>query len=251
MRQSLVSCNRMVNVLINFFKRLIPTQLLQRYRKYRYAKKNASDNLSSKEIFTKIYQTNQWQGEQSVSGKGSDDIQTQTIIKALNALLSELDISTVLDIPCGDFQWMKSVDLSGVTYIGADIVEELIEQNSTLYSAQHLHFKCLDLVSDPLPKADLVIVRDCFVHLSYKDVFASLHNIQSSGSTYLLTTSFPKHHPNFDIPTGSWRTLNLALPPFSFSNPLKLINENCTEDGGEFRDKSLALYEVKDFELTR
>jgi hypothetical protein len=42
-----------------------------------------------------------------------------------------------------------------------------------------------------------------------------------------------------DIRTGGWRTLNFQLPPFNFPPPLHLLNENCTEAGGKFFDKSL------------
>ena len=29
----------------------------------------------------------------------------------------------MLDVPCGDFRWMAHVDLSGIIYIGGDIIE--------------------------------------------------------------------------------------------------------------------------------
>jgi hypothetical protein len=41
----------------------------------------------------------------------------------------------LLDIPCGDFNWMKLLNL-GVDYIGADIVGELIAENRRRFGAK-------------------------------------------------------------------------------------------------------------------
>jgi hypothetical protein len=90
----------------------------------------------------------------------------------------------------------------------------------------------------------LIFVRDCFVHLSYKDIDSAIKNIKSSASKYLLTTTFTNHHLNVDILTGEWRPLNLQVQPFNFSTPILVINENCTEGNGEFIDKSMALWEI-------
>lgn len=79
---------------------------------------------STEAIFTEIYKENYWRGKNSVSGQGSDLEQTETIVKELPILFKDLKISTMLDIPCGDFFWMKMVDLKGIQYIGADVVEE-------------------------------------------------------------------------------------------------------------------------------
>ena len=48
-----------------------------------------------------------------------------------------------------------------------------------------------------------------------------------------------------DIPTVKWRTLNLQIEPFNFQLPIKVINENCTENNGRYKDKCLGLWEVK------
>jgi hypothetical protein len=48
---------------------------------------------------------------------------------------------------------------------------------------------------------------------------------------------------------GKWRPLNMQLPPFNFPNPICIINEKCTEGEGEFKDKSLGLWRLKDIIL--
>lgn len=95
-----------------------------------------------------------------------------------------------------------------------------------------------------MPKSDIVIIRDCLVHFSYEDIFNAIKNIKSSGSKYLLTTTFTNNHFNHDIVTGHWRRLNLLEKPFNFPSPILVINENCTEGNGESKDKSMALWEI-------
>ncbi|WP_250125377.1 class I SAM-dependent methyltransferase [Chroococcidiopsis sp. CCMEE 29] len=198
-------------------------------------------------IFTTIYQTNLWGGEESRSGSGSALIQTERLRVALPKLLTELRAMSLLDIPCGDFGWMSQVDLK-VDYIGADIVAELVARNNTRYATvgSPRRFLQLDLTRDDLPRMDVVLCRDCLVHLSYPNIFQALANVRRSGAGYLLTTTFIEHDRNQDIEDGDWRLLNLQRPPFDLPQPLTLIVEECTEEQGAYADKALGLWRVAD-----
>ena len=201
------------------------------------------DQLQSKnpkDVFTEIYNHNAWRGTDSVSGIGSDVHQTKVIIQEIPKLFGEFNISTMLDIPCGDFHWMKEVNLSDTNYIGADIVEKLVNKNNELYAGDHIKFEGLNLIEDNLPKVDMIFCRDCLVHLSFADIFLAFENICKSGSKYLLTTTFIDRKENGDITTGQWRVLNLQKSPFNLPNYQKIIVEECTEGGGEdYKDKAL------------
>ena len=118
--------------------------------------------------------------------------QVQVIIKQLNPLIKKFNIKTVLDLPCGDFSWMKYVNLNDVNYLGIDIVEELITNNMNIYSKKNIYFKTKNLIIDSIPKCDLIINRDCLVHFSFIDIYKSLQNIKQSQSKFLLTTHIPK-----------------------------------------------------------
>jgi hypothetical protein len=98
---------------------------------------------------------------------------------------------------------------------------------------------------------DLILCRDCLVHLSLADIDAALKNIARSGSTYLAATTFPGRGVNPDIKTGGWRPLDLQAHPFYFPEPLAIINEQCTEAAGLYADKSLAVWRVIDLPQTR
>ena len=194
-----------------------------------------------KETFTKIYTDNLWASAESKSGSGSELQNTEVLRKELSTLFKKYEITSMLDIPCGDFNWMKEVDLSEINYVGADIVEELIQSNNTRYPNKS--FTVLNLIEDELPKADLVFVRDCLGHLSNENVLKALENIKRSGSKYLLATSFTKWSQNPDIIDGGWKCINLMIAPF-YMNPVYLINENCQEGYPHYNDKCMLLFDL-------
>ena len=200
----------------------------------------------SKELFTRYYRNNTWEGSESVSGPGSDYEQTKYLVPELQIMLDIFNIKSIVDAPCGDFNWMRNVDLSKVNYLGGDIVDQLVAANTKKYAKDNISFQSINIVTDIIPKADLVIVRDCLVHLPTQDIFKALRNIKNSGSKYLLTTNFTwKAEPtNYDIPVGHWRRINLEQEPFFFPFPKYVIIEGhiLSHD----RDKTMSLWEIKD-----
>jgi len=182
-----------------------------------------------------------------LSGRGSDSIETKIICRELPGILSSIKARVILDVPCGDFNWMKDINLPVEEYIGADIVAELIDNNERRYGRPGRRFFRADIVSASLPKADLILVRDALVHLSNKDVLRAIANLKSSGSIYLLTTTFVRHGES-DIVTGQWRPINLEEKPFNFPKPLALFNEECPEGEG-YADKSLGLWKFSDLKI--
>ena len=198
--------------------------------------------LSASEIFTEKFENNLWHGDESLSGPGSSMDNTRVVRQKLPGLLRSLGVRRMLDIPCGDFFWMNHIELPVEEYIGADSVEALIVDNQRKYGRPGREFQTIDLLKDPLPRVDVIFCRDCLVHFSYSDVRRALKQMQDSGSTYLLTTTYPEKAPNVDILTGQWRPLNLQKPPFSFPAPIQMFLEESTEQNGFCADKSLGLW---------
>lgn len=223
-------------------------EILLRFRAWRYRRSIGQQNFAGKtvsEIFTETYRKRYWRSRESVSGRGAELGQTALLRGELPALFRQYGIRTLLDLPCGDFNWMRQVDLGEVRYTGGDIVAELIAQNQEKYAGERRTFLELDLLTDALPDADCILVRDCLVHFSLEHIRQALENIRQSNITYLLTTSFPGTRHNEDIQTGHWRTLNLQLAPFLFPEPLVCLNEGCTEENGAYADKSLCLWKIE------
>ena len=195
-------------------------------------------------IFTRIYHQNAWGSGESVSGPGSTRLRAAVFVDDLVAALRQLDVRSLLDAPCGDFNWAAPVADAVDLYVGADVVPELVAANQARHASPRRAFVRLDLTRDALPAADAVLCRDCLVHFSFADVWAALGNIQDSGARYLIATTFLDRTYNLDAPTGSWRTLNLQAPPFAFGAPLLVIDEQCTGWNGQYRDKRLAVWPV-------
>ncbi|MEX2403101.1 MAG: class I SAM-dependent methyltransferase, partial [Balneolales bacterium] len=164
----------------------------------------------------------------------------------LPGILKKFNIDKLIDAPCGDFSWMQHIDLPVTSYLGADIVPELISVNEKKFSDEQRNFIYLDLIQEPLPAADLLFCRDCLVHFSFTDIERFILNLKRSEISYLLTTTFTECTENEDITTGDWRVLNLEKEPFNLPSPLYILNEECNEGGGAFKDKSIGLWKIRD-----
>ena len=208
-----------------------------------------SDAKDRSERFQRIFNDNLWGNNESVSGEGSNLSRTAVVRAKLPGLLARHGVRSILDAPCGDFFWMKAVDLGGIDYTGVDIVPEIIARDVEQYGGPGRRFILGDLVVDALPQADLILCRDCLVHLPYAETRKTLENFRRSGATWLLTTTFTEPRDNRDIELGDWRPINLERPPYRFPPAVDLINEESDEvdeELGAFPDKSLGLWRLAD-----
>ena len=174
--------------------------------------------------------------ESKVWGKGRDDIPrsgrgstlaiTQTLRDALPRIFEQYQVKSFLDAPCGDWFWMQHVDLSGLTYIGGDISKEVVDANTAQFSKPGVTFQHLDITADKLPPADLMLCRDCLMHLRHRLRWAFFENFAASDCRYLLTTV---HHVlrNVRVPeNGNFRRFNPMVAPFNLPQPLEYISES-------------------------
>ena len=196
--------------------------------------------------FAPFYEENRWGDEESVSGPGSNLARTAKLRSELPGFLNEIGARTLLDAPCGDFNWMKDTALGVEQYIGVDVIPDLITRNQNLYANDRTQFLLLDLTSDALPSVDVILCRDCFIHFSDRHIAAAIENFRISGSTYLLTNSYPHWEKNTNIRTGDFHYVNLTLPPFNFPPPLKQINEKHRDEDARFFGKILGLWKIAD-----
>jgi Methyltransferase domain len=200
--------------------------------------------------FERIHETNLWGADTSVSGVGSELDATAAIRERLPGLLKELGVRSLLDAPCGDHRWMASLDLDLDRYVGMDIVPSIIEALQARYRGDaRRSFLLADVTQDALPRCDLILSRDCLVHFSFATLDRALRNLKASGAVWLLATTFPELERNEDIEDADWRPLNFERAPFHWPAPVEIINERCTEAGGAYADKSLALWRFSDLPI--
>lgn len=190
-----------------------------------------------KEIFTDIYEHNKWHGKEGPSGTGSTVAATKFLRPKLQRLLKSLQVASLLDVPCGDFNWMRLMDLSNIDYTGCDIVGELIDVNKVKYQGERRWFSQFNAVENVPHAYTMIMCRDMLPHLSILDAMKVLENFERSGSFWLLTTSFMNVQQNRDIVTGGWRPINLTLPPFNLKPKRVLVEQNT----GAYPDKSMIL----------
>lgn len=122
----------------------------------------------------------------------------------------------------------------------------LIQANTQRVARGELiaRFLVADITRDALPHADVILCRDCLVHLSFDNIARVVANFRASGTRFLLATTFPEWDANRDCEDGDWRALNMEKAPFDWPAPCELINERCEEGGGGWRDKSLGLWRL-------
>jgi SAM-dependent methyltransferase len=180
---------------------------------------------STQDVFVNTYRTRGWGDGESVSGGGSTVVGTNDLRTSLPPLVIRYGVKRFLDAPCGDLNWMSSVSLAVDQYFGADIVPDLVERLRGKYSGSNREFLMADICVDALPKVDMIMCRDCLIHLPFRKIRAALANFRRSGSTYLLTNYDAFVKRNEDIPTGHYRPLNLTAAPFSLPEPIEKVRD--------------------------
>jgi SAM-dependent methyltransferase len=207
--------------------------------------KEAFAGLSLEQRFRRIHDTNLWGAAASPSGLGSEIDATAVLRDELPRLFEKLGVTSLLDAPCGDAGWINIANLR-VRTIGVDIVPSLIESLQARVAAGEIkgEYHLADITRDSLARCDAILCRDCLVHLSFANVERAVANFRRSGAKWLIATTFPDWQVNRDCEDGDWRALNFERAPFGWGPPVELVNENCLEAGGGWRDKSLGVWRL-------
>lgn len=184
-------------------------------------------------VFTEIFVNGAWQGgfPETASGAGSTLDSTAQFRAGLMDLLASGRLprdATILDAPCGDFNWFRQVSGYG-RYVGMDIVEAMVEQNRRRYGSDTVSFVSGDLTRDPLPAADVLLCRDCLIHLTNDMAFEVLGNFVRSKIPHLLLTTHCNEANQDLAAVGGYRPLNFALAPFELPEPLLRIPDHLGE----------------------
>ena len=174
--------------------------------------------------FDRVYRHNLWNGHESRSGPGSGRAALRTGM-ALSDLAVAMDARRVLDVGCGDGFWMP--DLPG--YIGLDVSHEAIERHRRRHPSRTL---VLDR-GNPLPAADLVIIRFVMQHLSLADGLTLLRRVLLTRPRVIVATTY-EDGVNADIESGvdAYR-LDLTTAPFNMGDPFATIFDGWDWGDGE------------------
>lgn len=160
--------------------------------------------------FNSIYKANLWG---CGSGPGSDEKFCANYVKFLQDFFKEKKISSVVDCGCGDWQFSKNIDFSGVDYKGFDVASFVIERNINQFQKENINFFLYNGDFSLLPHADLIICKDVLQHLNnekIKEFIANLHRFKFA----LITNDIDKN-VNGDCLNGGYRVIDLRQAPFN------------------------------------
>lgn len=204
--------------------------------------------IDNRKIFETIYREKAWGDgvEIPLSGIGSAPELNKPYVNLVKEIIEKNDIRTVLDIGHGDWKIWSGYQFSGREYIGVDVVSSIAQEIKKSVGPLPIRFQVLDAVTEELPRADLVLCKDVLQHLSNAQVEIILakinlfnyviicNDIQVFSFNKALTlirlilqfrTRISKIRNgispfyftrlnNSDIPTGSWRSIDLNRKPF-------------------------------------
>lgn len=168
---------------------------------------------------------------ETMCGAGSTLAKTISVRAWLPEILRRLGVRVLMDMPCGDFNWMSRTDLSSVSYIGCDYDREHCEaararmSDPPSFAPISRMFIERDAVTGPLPPGDMMLCREFLQHLPNVSVRSVIKNFLASGIPWLLATSHD-NELNKDIArAGDFRPLNLTAAPFNLPRPSKWIDD--------------------------
>jgi 2-polyprenyl-3-methyl-5-hydroxy-6-metoxy-1,4-benzoquinol methylase len=181
-----------------------------------------------KEDFTKIYQKEKW-GKGKGSGTGSTPLYCQKYLKYLQSLLQPG--MHVLDLGCGDWQLYRGFDWPALNYLGVDVVEMVVDENTRAHP--DFRFMCADFSQPPVMELllssthrDIVLIKDVLQHWSDEEIIGWLSVVKQSSFGTLVTVNNWRH---FRSP---WKD-NL---PRDIDNPYRWAPIDMTKFGFEVVD---------------
>lgn len=163
---------------------------------------------------------------ESLSGPGSNKYQASDARDFLQDSINKHSIKKILDLGCGDWNWMEDVDLQGAEYLGIDCDDDMIQQNLAKYGSDKIKFQVGDIFSVEIPDVDLVICRDVLFHVRQELALSLINKLKKIDDIFFFSTSFNQQDTNVDIQRycdiedwGYYR-INLLQDPFNLDDTL-------------------------------
>jgi hypothetical protein len=189
--------------------------------------------------FQAIYKNNHWGSESDASfysGTGSRGEVVEIYVEQLSQIIAQhqRDLGRpvkVIDLGCGDFSVGRQLAgrVPEMTYIGCDIVPEVIQHHINTVVDSRISFRVLDVVTDDLPDGDIILARQVLQHLPNSDVSRVLKKLLKYRAAYItegqptiIEGPFNPDKPigsgmRFNWQTGRGRGLEFDKPPFDLS----------------------------------
>ena len=192
------------------------------------------------EIFTRIYENNEWgtnhnEEYKGSSGDGSDIEYNMTYyIPFLKQFIVNNNIKSIIDLGCGDFRCGPFIynDLD-ISYIGYDTYKKVIDYNKKNNVNNKYKFNCIDFFKEveKIESGDLYILKDVLQHWSLESIYDFLDKIvilKKFKYILIINCGYQKID-NTTISCGQWRPLSSIYYPLKRYNPIILGNYHTKE----------------------
>ncbi len=187
------------------------------------------------QAFNKIYQNHDWGGE-SRSGNGSNVSTTVCLREDLINFCKDNNVSSILDIGCGEFNWQKHIDWAaiGVDVTAVEIVPAIVTHLKQLscitaaYTGDFVVEVPPELLAQPAP--DVVLLRNFLQHLTTEDIRRVIRNVMRLQPKFIIMN----HYPDFVTENMSidlsihyrYRPINLFLSPYNLPRPINVFRDD-------------------------
>ena len=222
------------------------TRRLKRELRWR---RNANQSVG--DVFATIYAQNVWgpSSDDFFSGPGSECPAADTYVANIADFITTNQVKSVVDLGCGDFRVAQRFLGDGVSYVGVDIVEPLVQHNIQRHANGLVTFKYLNIIEDELPAGDLCLIREVLQHLSNSEILQVIPKLRRF--RFAIYTDYQPApgapcRPNRDIAHGSdtriWRDSALFLDRPPFNVPMKLLFEAPADTVLRYPDERIRTY---------
>ena len=181
--------------------------------------------------FNRIYAEGTWGRDttgRGISGTGSTLEITREYRAYVEGFIKTHGVTSVVDAGCGDWTFSSAMNWSGASYLGVDIASDVIEAVRKKHERGKVRFQVGD-ITDELPAADLLISKDVLQHLPNALVERFIRNNLKKGKYKWAILTNDRGPRNGDTPSGGYRAIDLALPPFEVRGlvdlPIRFGNE--------------------------
>ena len=184
----------------------------------------AGRSLSTEETFRDIYRRHHWSEATRHPARVRVSDQTPELRTGFQALLSELGVATLLDLPCGDYGWMR--DLRAAAWTGTSAPTSCRKWSSPSPPAfgDDRHDSGSS-ISRAIPCRPRISSSAATAWCTCRNAGHPARPREHAEEWHPL----PAHHDlphgeaNEDIVTGDWRVIDLERAPFHLPAPMRIL----------------------------
>jgi hypothetical protein len=166
-----------------------PQWLLRRLHVWR-ARRHAQTfgRLPIADAFDRVYAQAVWgESADEASGSGSYGTWASECVAFVESLVAAHGLRSAVGVGCGDFNVGARLCALFERYEALDVSRVIIERNRRRFGhLRNVRFSVVDATREPLPRADLVMVRQVLQHLSNAQIEPVLRNAQTCGARLIV-----------------------------------------------------------------